>query len=31
MNAQIGQTEKTQGPFIMYEHVLLIRGEKSRN
>ncbi len=31
VNAQIGQMEKTQGPFIVYEHVLFIRGEKSRN
>ncbi len=31
MNTQIGQTEKTQGAFIVYEHVLFIRGEKSRN
>ncbi len=31
MNSQIGQTEKTQGDFIVYEHVLFIRGEKSRN
>ncbi len=30
MNAQIGQTEKTQD-FIVYEHVLFIKGEKSRN
>ncbi len=28
MDAQIGQTEKTQGDFIMYEHVLFIRGKK---
>ncbi len=27
MNAQIGQTEKTQGAFIMYENVLFIRGK----
>ncbi len=27
MNAQIGQTEKIQGAFIMYENVLFIRGE----
>ncbi len=27
MNAQISQTEKTQGPFIMYERVLFIRGK----
>ncbi len=27
MNAQIGQTEKPQGPFIMYENVLFIRGK----
>ncbi len=31
MNAQIGKMEKTQGPFIVYEHVLFIREEKSRN
>ncbi len=30
MNAQIGQTEKTQGDFIVYENVLFIKGEKSR-
>ncbi len=27
MNSQIGQTEKTQGAFIMYENVLFIRGK----
>ncbi len=27
MNAQIGQTEKPQGAFIMYENVLFIRGK----
>ncbi len=27
MDAQIGQTEKTQGDFIMYEHVVFIRGK----
>ncbi len=27
MNAQIGQTEKTQGTFIVYENVLFIRGK----
>ncbi len=27
VNAQIGQTEKTQGPFIVYANVLFIRGE----
>ncbi len=26
MNAQIGQTEKIQRPFIVYEHVLIIGG-----
>ncbi len=31
MNDQIGQTEKTQGDFIVYENVLFIKGEKSRN
>ncbi len=27
MNAQIGQTENTQGAFIVYENVLFIRGK----
>ncbi len=27
MNAQIDQTEKTQGAFIVYENVLFIRGK----
>ncbi len=30
MNAQIGQMEKTQATFIVYENVLFIRGEKSK-
>ncbi len=27
MDAQIGQTEKPQGVFIVYENLLFIRGE----
>ncbi len=27
MNVQSGQMEKTQGPFIVYDNVLFIRGE----
>ncbi len=31
MNAQIGQMEKTKGPFSVYEKYVVRKGEKSRN